>query len=350
MANWWDSLIPSAGVNTHYDPYGGPTGQAALGGIGSLGQYNLGGQNLPWYADLTRQGVYNPYAGGFQGGANFAGQLGQGAGVGTFGMGAGLQGASYGLLPSVQELMTLGFDPGNALYNRTTQQLQDQARAANSAAGLGGTPYGAGVEGQTLGNFNIDWQNNRLQRAAEGAGAAGSLLGQAGAGIEAGTGLENQGLGQIYQGGALPYQTYGAINKNQLDLLRGAEDYGNTAATIPQMQNQDYLQYLQQQGGFENQRAGLQLQQAQQEYNQAQGLGQDIGNLAAFGASMFPGFGGGGGGFGGGGFGGWGGFNGGFGGSPFGGGWSPWSGGGFGGFGGNFPGYQPSAPQRFNPY
>src|SRR5262249_46318276 len=68
-----------------------------------------------------------------------------------------------------------GMDPQNALYGRTAQQLQDQTRAGLAARGILMDPYGAGVEGSTMSNFNIDWQNNQLQRRIAAAQAAGGL-------------------------------------------------------------------------------------------------------------------------------------------------------------------------------
>jgi hypothetical protein len=369
--NWYDSLIPSAGVNTQQaDPFQSNFGLDATNLIGGMGQYNLGGQNLPWYQQLTQGGVNNPYIGQYQQGAGVAGGLGQGAGLGTFGYGQGVQGMGAGLEPGVEQLMTLGFDPQNALYARTQQQLQDQTRAASAAAGTGGTPYGAGVEGQTMSNFNIDWQNNQLQRAATGANAAGALGGQAANIIGAGTSLENQGLSQYMMGSSLPYSTAQGINQTQRGVLSDAAGYGQQAAAIPEWQAQAYANMASQDAAWKQGQEKIQLGQAQQEFDQAAAVGKDIAAIGAApftgGASlgMMAGGGGGGsnmfgGGYGGQGFGGgWGGGGGGgspgmsgqYGGQGFGQGWSPWSGGGFGGYGGNWPGYTPSAPPQYNPY
>jgi len=252
VASWLDSLIPSGGVQGGANPYtyAGYAGSDAYNSIQGLSKYNLGGQNLGQYENLTQQGINNPWAQQYQQGAGVAGQMGQQAGMGTFGLGGQVQGAGAGLLPDVQSLIAMGFDPQNALYHRTQQQVADQANAQAAASGVGGTPYGQGVEGQTLSNFNIDWQNQQLQRAAMGAGAAGNLYGQAVGGIGAGTNLQNAGIGQFMQGSAQPYQTFAGINQNQLGLLNQANQYGQGAAAIPQMQAQDYMNYLQQAGQF----------------------------------------------------------------------------------------------------
>ena len=55
-----------------------------------------------------------------------------------------------------------------AYYGRQAQRTMDQQNAVNAMSGVGGTPYGAGVTGNTMSNFNIDWQNSALQRALAG--------------------------------------------------------------------------------------------------------------------------------------------------------------------------------------
>ena len=77
--------------------------------------------------------------------------------------------------PLIAQLITAGFDPQKALYSRTLQQVQDQAQAANAAAGVATTPYGAGLTGQATENFNIDWQNQQLAREAQAAQAASGV-------------------------------------------------------------------------------------------------------------------------------------------------------------------------------
>ena len=62
----------------------------------------------------------------------------------------------------------MGRDPQDALYNRTVQQLQDQTRAGQSARGTAMSPFGAAGEADVMKNFNIDWQNNLLDRQLKG--------------------------------------------------------------------------------------------------------------------------------------------------------------------------------------
>src|SRR5258708_10034458 len=174
-------------------PNMGGAANSAYGGIGNLGQYTSMASSAMPYAQNTFQNLYNnPYAGGMQQGAGVASGLGQNAAMGAYGAGGQLMGAGQQLLPWGQQIMNTGFDPQQALYHRTQQQTQDQTRAGLEARGLDSSPYGAGVEGQTMANFNIDWQNQQLQRQAAAAGAAGGLYGQAGQGINTGAGIQNQ--------------------------------------------------------------------------------------------------------------------------------------------------------------
>jgi len=296
------NYLPSSNVNVP-NPYQltGTTAadKGALHGTQQLGQYNLGGQNLGQFQNLTQQGVNNPYAGMYQQGGGQAGQMRMQAGQGAYGAGGQLMQNSLSMLPDVQALLSMGFDPQQALYSRTAQQMQDQQRAQQAASGVGGTPYGAGVMGQTMNNFNIDWQNNALQRALQGAQGAGGFMGQIGQGVGQGAGIQSGGIQEYLQGAATPYNVFGQMNQNQLGLLQGANQYGQGAAQIPQQQIQDYMAYLSQanqnaQTGINAQNLALNKAKLQgQEYQQ---IGQDIGG--AMGWGMGGGMGGMGGGFG----------------------------------------------------
>ncbi len=293
--------LPSSNVNVP-NPYqlqsAAGADRGAMQGTKNLGQYNLGGQNLGEFQNLTQQGVNNPYANMYQGGGMQAGQMGMQAGQGAYGAGGQLMQNSLGMLPDVQALLSMGFDPQQALYSRTAQQMQDQQRAQQAASGIGGTPYGAGVMGQTMNNFNIDWQNNALQRALAGAQGAGGLMGQIGQGVGQGAGIQSGGIQEYLQGAATPYNVFGGINQNQLGLLQGANQYGQGAAQIPQQQIQDYMAYLSQ--ANQNQQTGinaqqLQLQKAKLQGQEYQQLGQDIGQGLGWGGAQMGGMGGGGG-------------------------------------------------------
>ena len=91
------------------------------------------------------------------------------------------------LLPGVGQIMSTAFDPQQALFAQMYQQQQDQSNVTNAQNGVAGTPYGAGLVNQNNQNFDINWQNNELQRMATGASAAGGLLNAAGTGAMTGT-------------------------------------------------------------------------------------------------------------------------------------------------------------------
>lgn len=103
-------------------------------------------------------------------------------------------------LSTQRQLLAMGFDPQNALYNRTAQRVTDQSAATNSMYGLGSSAAGAGLQNQALSNFNIDWQNNQLSRAVQAAGIAGQY-GQAGANAL------TQAPQYTLLGGSTPYNT-----------------------------------------------------------------------------------------------------------------------------------------------
>lgn len=82
------------------------------------------------------------------------------------------------LNPYIGTMLNDSFDSNKALYGRTLQQVTDQTRSGEASRGLAGTPYGAAAEGNALSNFNIDWQNQQLQREQSGLASAGNTYGQ----------------------------------------------------------------------------------------------------------------------------------------------------------------------------
>jgi hypothetical protein len=82
------------------------------------------------------------------------------------------------LNPDISSMLNTAFDPQQALYDRTLQQTTDQTRSGEAARGVANTPYGAAAEGNTLSNFNIDWQNQQLQRQQSGLASAGNTYGE----------------------------------------------------------------------------------------------------------------------------------------------------------------------------
>ncbi len=228
--------------------------------LGAAGQRTSDANDVLGQASQGMQGMYNQYApGAMQNASNVGGW--------TQGVGQDLAGAYGGLQQGANQVMQTGMDPQSALYNRTAQQLQDQTRAAQSARGIGMSPYGAGVEGNVMSNFNIDWQNQQLQRQLAALQGAGGAMGQYGAGVAGGAGL-------AMQGAQLPISS--------MSGLFGAQNQ----AVAPQeamIQNQMQQQQMQQQ-------LMMQLFGAQQgQYNQGQQ--QQSQNLSGLGSLLGTGLG-----------------------------------------------------------
>jgi hypothetical protein len=141
-----------------------------------------------------------------------------------------------------QDIWNQAADPQSALYARTVQQLQDQTRAASEAAGMGMTPYGAGIEGSTMSNFNIDWQNNLLNRMMQGAQGVAQLQG-------AGTNLQQTGQGfeqtaQGYEGMAnQDASTVGGLAAGAGALRTEGAQLGSQAVGLQDMAAQAMAQY-----------------------------------------------------------------------------------------------------------
>jgi hypothetical protein len=170
---------------------------------------NLIQQNLPYYAQSLQQGLNagNVYGPGYQERANVASQQYGGLAQQAQGQ-ANLDFATQqGLLGAGQQVYQTAFDPQSALYNRSVQQLQDQTGATNSMYGLGSSAAGAGVANQALGNFNIDWQNQQLQRQLQGLQGYGSAAGVAGQYGQAGMSNAAAVPGYTLQQGEIPYNT-----------------------------------------------------------------------------------------------------------------------------------------------
>ncbi|WP_146075188.1 hypothetical protein [Burkholderia anthinoferrum] len=115
------------------------------------------------------------------------------------------------LLNAGMGVYNMGLDPQNALYNRTHQQVLDQSNAVNSMYGLGSSGAGAGLTNQALSNFNIDWQNNQLQRAAQGLQAYSGAANTAGRFGELGTSQLGSAPGYMLAGGSTPYNVAQSI-------------------------------------------------------------------------------------------------------------------------------------------
>lgn len=168
------------------------------------------------------QGIGAVQQGGQQTGQAQYGLGGQLAGQTSMLGGAGLPGIG-GLQSGAQSLLNTGFDPQNALHDRTQTQVMDGLQAANAAAGIGSSPYGAGLVGQGLNNFNIDWQNQQLQRQQAALSGAGSAYGQAG-------NLGTQALGNYNSGYTGAGNLFGQGNSSLAGGYTNAANLGTAGA------------------------------------------------------------------------------------------------------------------------
>ena len=238
----------AAGSQAMYNP----TGEAAVDQSWQ-NMYNQQGQianqtnqaTQPYYGQSLAQGEninYQPYLQGAQQAGNMYGQVGQAAQGQMAGYGQQAQtalGQQQQMYGAGNQIMNTAFDPQNALYDRTQQQVQDQTRAGQAARGLGNSALGGMEEGSAMSNFNIDWQNNQLQRQAQGV-SSGVAANQAG--VQQGN-LYGQNQSASLAAGNTAATAYGA----QGQVPMQAQQY---AAQQPGAVAQQYQQYMAGQQGM----------------------------------------------------------------------------------------------------
>lgn len=267
----------------------------AMSGIQQLLGMNVPQQLMPAYSQVAGQLMNNPGAQGAMSGSNTASNYGMGAAGNAMGTGDYLSQMGRGITPYAMGVMNAGFDPQNALYGREAFKTQQSARAGNAARGLDTTPYGAGVENDAMRNFNIDWQNNLLQRMTSGLGAGTSAMGAGGNLMNMGAQTMAQAPGLAQQAGMFPYQTFNQIGGDRLAALNQLSQAGLTATQVPQQGVSNYLNYLgtgSNANSIANQTAGLGLQQANMGFQQNQQIGNQIGQSLAGIGRYWPGAGG----------------------------------------------------------
>lgn len=254
--------------------------QGAYQGIQNIPGAQMGAWAVPMAQQTAEQLYNNPGQQQFIQGANNASQVGQQQAANQYGYGNAVSQQGASLFPYAGQVMNTGFDPQNALYARTLQQVQDQTRAAQAARGVAMTPYGAGLEDQSTRNFNIDWQNAQLGRQAQAAQAATGLTGAGTSAIGAGQQMAAGAPGQYLQSAMMPYAAYSQIGQGQQGALQGALQTTGQGQQVSAYPAEEYLRYLQvgnQAGGVANQNAQLGLNQANMAFNQNQQLGQNLG-------------------------------------------------------------------------
>jgi len=297
-------------IGTAQNPTSSSAAAAGGGGGGGYPSYpsQYGGGGLasitnPLLMQSLMQGLginYNPYlqasqqAGQQYGGlAGLAGQagnvMGQQAGM-NFGQQQNLQNAG-------NALMYTAMDPQQALYNRTAQQVQDQSNATNSMYGLGQSGLGAGITGQNMSNFNIDWQNQQLQRMLQGAEGMGQLSrtgGQMGtlgaADLQSGMGYYGMQPGYTQQSAQVPLSAQQMVAGMPAQMA-GQYSTGISQAMTPYLQQQNqaipYMNYGSGAGANAfNNTLNQQMYQGQQIGNAAQALGGV--NWGAIGQAFAP--------------------------------------------------------------
>lgn len=224
---------------------------------------NLPGQVLGPAATAFGNIQNNPGAAGALGTANTISGMGPGIANQQFGAAGQLYGAG-------NQIIQQGMDPQQQLYQQLQQQTQDRANATNAMYGLGSSPYGAGVANKSLNDFNIEWQNQQLQRqiqASQGAGRAYSGASD----------LAGLGLGTLQSTGMLPYQTYLGQQNDIFSGISGLTGATQNAFGPTQQLFGDLSSYLSLgQGG-----TGLAQAGQQQAFSQGQQLQTNLGGALA---------------------------------------------------------------------
>ncbi len=137
------------------------------------------------------------------------------------------------------------------------------------------TPYGAGLEQQGNANFNMDWQNQQLQRqlaALQGAGGASAL----------GSNMMGAAPGMFNTASAMPYNAFQTIGGQQMGNLGQLGQFGAQAgqqAQDPIRQKLALLGIGNQATATGNQAYVGQLQGANQGFGQQQQMFSGLGNM-----------------------------------------------------------------------
>ena len=181
--------------------------QGAATSLTSLGNTTTG-TAVPGYQSIYQNTTSNPYYSQAQTGAGQTAQTGGQFGQSEVNNAYGLQALGNSLGQYAPGIAATAFDPQNQLYNQQQQVNNQQQNAINAQNGVAGSPFGAGLAGESNQNFNINWQNNQQQRENAGVAALGSLA-QTQSGLQTAAGdLGTSGLNTMYASSQLPSQTY----------------------------------------------------------------------------------------------------------------------------------------------
>jgi len=270
---------------TGYQPaQQGAADSAYMSGANALtsGGQALQATAIPGYQSLYSNVQNNPYYAGAQAASGQTAAAGQQFQTNATADQTALNQMGTQLGAYAPGIMQTAFDPQNALYQQQYQQQMDQQNAINAMYGVGGSPYGAGVAGQTANNFNLNWQNNQQQRQLAGVQGLEGLTSAMSGAYTGAQQIGNQGIQVGQATSQLPYQTY-LTQQGQVQSALDALVAGTNSAYAPTQQGvQDYGQYLQL-----GQNANAQAQNATQANNAnqaalANGIGQFAGSAAAY--------------------------------------------------------------------
>ncbi len=239
--------------------------------------------NQAQYSNILNGQLNNPYAAAQQTAANTSGtQLGA-VGQQAYSNAGQLGTAAQASLPYGNQILQTAFDPQQQLFRQQQQQLQDQVRAANAAAGISTSGAGAGLEGQAMTNFDLNWQNQQLARQAQGLQAYDSNLGATGQAMAGSAQLGATGAQDTLNAGTVPYATYNANLQNQEAALNSYGQDMSAGQQFNQQTIQDLMQYMglgtsSAQAQYAAQNSQYQNQLAAQQAQQ-QGLGNLFGTV-----------------------------------------------------------------------
>ncbi len=184
------------------------------------------------YQQYTNQQLNNPFASLYQQGGNMEGGMLTGAGGQAYGAGSNLYGMGNTEMGAANTALNTAFDPNHALYNQYLSNVQNQSAAANAMSGVSNSPYGGGVTGQNLTNFNIGWDQNQLGNQLAGLQAYNNAAGGVGRTYNNAAGLQSGGAAAVGQGMQMPYNTANQLSQNNIGALNAqqqAAGLGNNA-------------------------------------------------------------------------------------------------------------------------
>lgn len=215
---------PSSPQVNVYQPTGTGTADTQLQNLLTQNSSLVGANNpyntfSPQFAALYNQIYSNPFQAGAQTAANTAGASYGTVGNQSLNNSTALSSSINPGLAAAGSVLNTAFDPQNALYAQTLQKVNDQSNVANAQYGLTGQQAAGNVQ-QADSNFNIDWQNNELQRQLSGLTGYGAAQGAAGAAGTAAQNVGSAGAGAQVQAGSIPYQQSVAGTNNQAAALQ----------------------------------------------------------------------------------------------------------------------------------